>query len=171
MNPLKGRKYQAVWHKRQTASLTSNTSEMFEWSRFCELLLLIWRKTNQSLLVYLKAPSGGSERTARGLQQDRSPAEVPGCSSVSLISRCPLISVFSPSQSDMTAERVVKTEEGEKLAKVMQDVFQKWLQHQTLWAPLILFRPPLFQEYGVPFMETSAKTGVNVELAFLAIAK
>uniref|UniRef100_A0AAQ5X3Z7 small monomeric GTPase n=2 Tax=Amphiprion TaxID=80969 RepID=A0AAQ5X3Z7_AMPOC len=46
-------------------------------------------------------------------------------------------------KSDMAAERVVKTEEGEKLAK----------------------------EYGVPFMETSAKTGVNVDLAFHAIAK
>ncbi|TRY83763.1 hypothetical protein DNTS_025256 [Danionella cerebrum] len=46
-------------------------------------------------------------------------------------------------QADATHERVVKREEGEKLAK----------------------------EYGVPFMETSAKTGLNVELAFTAIAK
>ncbi|XP_045890670.1 ras-related protein Rab-37-like isoform X2 [Micropterus dolomieu] len=46
-------------------------------------------------------------------------------------------------KSDMAAERAVKMEDGEKLAK----------------------------EYGVPFMETSAKTGVNVDLAFLAIAK
>uniref|UniRef100_A0A673FQK9 small monomeric GTPase n=1 Tax=Sinocyclocheilus rhinocerous TaxID=307959 RepID=A0A673FQK9_9TELE len=45
--------------------------------------------------------------------------------------------------SDMAAERVITHEEGEKLAK----------------------------EYGVPFMETSAKTGVNVELAFHAIAR
>ncbi|XP_048089338.1 ras-related protein Rab-37-like isoform X2 [Alosa alosa] len=44
---------------------------------------------------------------------------------------------------DMATERVIKREEGEKLAK----------------------------EYGVPFMETSAKTGLNVELAFHAIAK
>ncbi|XP_076844799.1 ras-related protein Rab-37 isoform X3 [Brachyhypopomus gauderio] len=46
-------------------------------------------------------------------------------------------------KSDMAAERVIKQEEGQKLAK----------------------------EYGVPFMETSAKTGVNVELAFHAIAR
>ncbi|KAG9264542.1 ras-related protein Rab-37 isoform X1 [Astyanax mexicanus] len=46
-------------------------------------------------------------------------------------------------KSDMAAERVIKHEEGQKLAK----------------------------EYGVPFMETSAKTGLNVELAFHAIAR
>uniref|UniRef100_UPI00358FBD64 ras-related protein Rab-37-like isoform X2 n=1 Tax=Myxine glutinosa TaxID=7769 RepID=UPI00358FBD64 len=46
-------------------------------------------------------------------------------------------------KGDMTTERVVKKDEGERLAK----------------------------EYGIPFMETSAKTGLNVELAFTAIAK
>ncbi|XP_048869851.1 ras-related protein Rab-37-like isoform X2 [Brienomyrus brachyistius] len=46
-------------------------------------------------------------------------------------------------KSDMVHERVIKQEEGQKLAR----------------------------EYGVPFMETSAKTGINVELAFLAVAK
>ncbi|XP_072273605.1 ras-related protein Rab-26 [Pyxicephalus adspersus] len=44
---------------------------------------------------------------------------------------------------DSTHERAVKMEDGERLAK----------------------------EYGVPFMETSAKSGLNVELAFMAIAK
>uniref|UniRef100_A0A8C4Y2L8 small monomeric GTPase n=1 Tax=Gopherus evgoodei TaxID=1825980 RepID=A0A8C4Y2L8_9SAUR len=44
---------------------------------------------------------------------------------------------------DSTQDRVVKREDGEKLAK----------------------------EYGVPFMETSAKSGLNVDLAFTAIAK
>ncbi|XP_076161431.1 ras-related protein Rab-37 isoform X1 [Ptiloglossa arizonensis] len=46
-------------------------------------------------------------------------------------------------KSDCGPERVVKREEGERLA----------------------------QEYKVPFMETSAKTGLNVELAFLAVAR
>ncbi|XP_063816757.1 ras-related protein Rab-37 isoform X3 [Pseudophryne corroboree] len=45
-------------------------------------------------------------------------------------------------KSDITSGRVVRTEDGESLAK----------------------------EYGIPFMETSAKTGVNVELAFMAVA-
>ncbi|XP_064376107.1 ras-related protein Rab-26 isoform X2 [Dromaius novaehollandiae] len=50
---------------------------------------------------------------------------------------------FDNIQVDSAQDRVVKREDGEKLAK----------------------------EYGVPFMETSAKSGLNVELAFTAIAK
>ncbi|XP_037544950.1 ras-related protein Rab-26-like [Nematolebias whitei] len=46
-------------------------------------------------------------------------------------------------KADATHDRVVKREEGEKLAK----------------------------EFGVPFMETSARSGLNVELAFTAVAK
>lgn len=30
---------------------------------------------------------------------------------------------------------------------------------------------PSVQEFGVPFMETSARSGLNVELAFTAVAK
>jgi hypothetical protein len=37
---------------------------------------------------------------------------------------------------------------------------------------LLLFITLIFaQEYGVAFMETSAKTGVNVDLAFMAVAR
>ncbi|XP_061740775.1 ras-related protein Rab-26-like [Nerophis ophidion] len=46
-------------------------------------------------------------------------------------------------KADATHERVVKREDGERLAK----------------------------EFGVPFMETSARTGLNVDLAFTAVAK
>lgn len=42
-----------------------------------------------------------------------------------------------------SSERMIRKEEGERLAK----------------------------EYRVTFMETSAKTGLNVELAFMAIAR
>ncbi|XP_005941829.3 ras-related protein Rab-26 [Haplochromis burtoni] len=50
---------------------------------------------------------------------------------------------FDNIRADVTHDRVVKREEGEKLAK----------------------------EFGVPFMETSAKSGLNVELAFTAVAR
>ncbi|XP_064608016.1 ras-related protein Rab-37-like isoform X1 [Liolophura sinensis] len=46
-------------------------------------------------------------------------------------------------KSDMTGERVIRREDGERLAR----------------------------DHGVAFMETSAKTGMNVELAFMAVAR
>lgn len=46
-------------------------------------------------------------------------------------------------KADVSADRQVKYEDGERLAK----------------------------EYGVTFMETSAKTGMNVDLAFMAVAR
>lgn len=51
--------------------------------------------------------------------------------------------IYLGNKADCGPERQVKKEEGERLAR----------------------------EYNVTFMETSAKTGVNVELAFLAIAR
>lgn len=125
-------------------------------------------------------------------------------------------------QVDSAQDRVVKREDGEKLAKVgevPEDVHRKWPPGDCLtqntpgehlvffpchalafllicsskflltllvslsskitpWEPLgtslVPFLTPLClipQEYGVPFMETSAKSGLNVELAFTAIAK
>ncbi|XP_053270503.1 ras-related protein Rab-37 isoform X2 [Pleuronectes platessa] len=46
-------------------------------------------------------------------------------------------------KADMNSERAIRRDEGERLAR----------------------------EYSVPFMETSAMTGVNVELAFTAVSK
>ncbi|EHB04599.1 Ras-related protein Rab-37 [Heterocephalus glaber] len=53
-----------------------------------------------------------------------------------------VVIVLLGNKADVSSERVIRSEDGETLAR----------------------------EYGVPFMETSAKTGMNVELAFLAIA-
>uniref|UniRef100_H3CWK8 small monomeric GTPase n=1 Tax=Tetraodon nigroviridis TaxID=99883 RepID=H3CWK8_TETNG len=50
---------------------------------------------------------------------------------------------YCPDKADAAQERVVKREDGERLAK----------------------------EFGVPFMETSARSGLNVDLAFTAVAK
>ncbi|XP_076844058.1 ras-related protein Rab-26 isoform X2 [Brachyhypopomus gauderio] len=54
-----------------------------------------------------------------------------------------VVLILLGNKADATHDRVVKREEGEKLAK----------------------------EFGVPFIETSAKSGLNVELAFTAVAK
>lgn len=74
------------------------------------------------------------------------------------------------SQSDMAAERVVRKEDGEKLAKVKVRRLQSCRRHGRR-GRLSSHVCSSSQEYGVPFMESSAKTGANVELAFLAIAK
>ncbi|XP_072798551.1 ras-related protein Rab-26 isoform X1 [Vicugna pacos] len=74
---------------------------------------------------------------------------------------------------DSAQERVVKREDGEKLAKV------SWGLQRGQGVPLRLqgcgcphqSAAGCLQEYGLPFMETSAKTGLNVDLAFTAIAK
>lgn len=82
--------------------------------------------------------------------------------------------VFVFLQSDMAAERVITHEEGEKLAKVWVDVYlthiHKWSVNSYFYLTSTLSFS-LLKQYGVPFMETSAKTGVNVELAFQAIAR
>lgn len=80
-----------------------------------------------------------------------------------------------PAQVDSAHERVVKREDGEKLAKV--SVGRAGVRRQAGRAsrlPPPGHRPAgsrCSQEYGLPFMETSAKTGLNVDLAFRAIAK
>ncbi|XP_032183201.1 ras-related protein Rab-26 isoform X2 [Mustela erminea] len=77
---------------------------------------------------------------------------------------------------DSAQERAVKREDGEKLAKVSQG---RVGGQRCPWGPGLGLSPPgchlagstCLQEYGLPFMETSAKTGLNVDLAFTAIAK
>lgn len=54
-----------------------------------------------------------------------------------------LHSIISGNKADCGADRQVRREDGERLAR----------------------------DYNVAFMETSAKSGLNVELAFLAVAK
>lgn len=90
-------------------------------------------------------------------------------------------------QADSTHNRVVKREEGEKLAKVSdtRDIFCYffWLKLEdskgdnddsvlnVIFLRYDVVKCLSVQEFGVPFMETSAKSGLNVELAFTAVAK
>lgn len=74
-------------------------------------------------------------------------------------------------QADMSGERAIRRDEGERLARVSA-LFHASLTCFILSRGRSLFFSSLhLQEYSVPFMETSAKTGVNVELAFTAVAK
>lgn len=74
-------------------------------------------------------------------------------------------------QADMSGERAIRREEGERLARVsLRTATQTPLTPRVLLLTAVC-SPSFIQEYSVPFMETSAKTGVNVELAFTAVAK
>ncbi|XP_012866900.1 PREDICTED: ras-related protein Rab-26 isoform X2 [Dipodomys ordii] len=77
---------------------------------------------------------------------------------------------------DSAQERVVRREDGEKLAKVSGGTVGgagRLGGRAAAAAPARLGAAGTsrLQEYGLPFMETSAKTGINVDLAFTAIAK
>lgn len=72
-------------------------------------------------------------------------------------------------QADVSSERVIRSEDGETLARVSDCQWGQVNGEKGQKQALRILSPG--QEYGVPFMETSAKTGMNVELAFLAIAK
>lgn len=72
-------------------------------------------------------------------------------------------------QADVSSERVIRSEDGETLARVSGCLVGRVTGGGKQRLALRTRSP--WQEYGVPFMETSAKTGMNVELAFLAIAK
>ncbi|XP_036194875.1 ras-related protein Rab-37 isoform X5 [Myotis myotis] len=72
-------------------------------------------------------------------------------------------------KADVSSERVIRSEDGETLARVSGCLVGRVTGGGKQRLALRTHSP--WQEYGVPFMETSAKTGMNVELAFLAIAK
>nr|XP_017828280.2 ras-related protein Rab-37 isoform X4 [Callithrix jacchus] len=72
-------------------------------------------------------------------------------------------------KADMSSERVIRSEDGETLARVSDCLWDRVKGGGSRRLTLRTHFPG--QEYGVPFLETSAKTGMNVELAFLAIAK
>lgn len=79
-------------------------------------------------------------RTKRQIREGRGPAWL---TEIHEYAQRDVVIMLLGNKADVSNERVIRSEDGETLAR----------------------------EYGVPFMETSAKTGMNVELAFLAIAK
>jgi len=72
----------------------------------------------------------------------------------------------------MSSARAIRRDEGERLARVStpSSSSSSSSAQPSLLTPLSA-PPRIPQEYSVPFMETSAKTGVNVELAFTAVSK
>ena len=75
----------------------------------------------------------------------------------------------------MSSERAIRRDEGERLARVSISLIvvqtELMLLLMSTFFSTVVCSASNLQEYSVPFMETSAKTGVNVELAFIAVAK
>lgn len=103
-------------------------------------------------------------------------------------------------KADMASEKVIRTEDGERLANVRnvlhlvliaflmyfvliwnfciyndknisngwEEVYVSYIIYNVVGTYLRFGLP---QEYNVAFMETSAKTGMNVDLAFMAVAR
>lgn len=203
-------------------SLQAWLTEIHEYAQQDVVLMLLGNKVSlapglcQSLLFL---PAGATGRAAwQGMRAQGGTSQItPNCSLPFLL------------QVDSAQDRVVKREDGEKLAKVgevpeavpehvhrnghletslTQNIpGSTWLFSTCHALPFLLIcfffsfkflltllvslsskmtprEPPgaslvalvtrlclVPQEYGVPFMETSAKSGLNVELAFTAIAK
>nr|XP_020025002.1 ras-related protein Rab-26 isoform X2 [Castor canadensis] len=104
---------------------------------------LFWKWAPYGVCLGVSVPTGQSA------QGTPAPSLVPAVptqawlTAIQEYARHDVVLLLLGNKVDSAQERVVKREDGEKLAK----------------------------EYGLPFMETSAKTGLNVDLAFTAIAK
>ncbi|XP_076844057.1 ras-related protein Rab-26 isoform X1 [Brachyhypopomus gauderio] len=89
-----------------------------------------------------------------------------------------VVLILLGNKADATHDRVVKREEGEKLAKLSHIVKFRSIPRaggsdRGAAEGRYFTRAALSgdEEFGVPFIETSAKSGLNVELAFTAVAK
>ncbi|XP_073915997.1 ras-related protein Rab-26 isoform X3 [Castor canadensis] len=110
---------------------------------FAQHTELFWKWAPYGVCLGVSVPTGQSA------QGTPAPSLVPAVptqawlTAIQEYARHDVVLLLLGNKVDSAQERVVKREDGEKLAK----------------------------EYGLPFMETSAKTGLNVDLAFTAIAK
>lgn len=121
----------------------------------------------KSWLIFPFAPPGGSARAQTppgggGSSLSRAASQVRGC--VALLLTPVMAAVFTVRHGGGAGGQ----EGGRGEASQGRRAKPSNVAATAVGLNLTWFPP---QEYGVPFMETSAKTGANVELAFLAIAK